>query len=57
MAVKTQQILLYSTISGLHVSTSSSHHQALQWTDPRLYTSKWTLGSRSAYNTWCNSSV
>jgi len=29
LTVKTQQFLLYSTTSGLHVLTPSSHHQAL----------------------------
>jgi len=54
MAVKTQQFLLYSNTSGIHVSTPSSHHQPLQWTDPRLSTSKCTLGYLSPCDRWCN---
>jgi hypothetical protein len=43
MAVKTQQFLLLSTTAGLHVVTPLSHHQALQWTDPRLFNSWCTI--------------
>jgi len=37
ISVKTQQFYYITTTPGLHVSTPSSHHQALQETDPRLY--------------------
>jgi hypothetical protein len=40
---KIKQFYFITTTPGLHVSTSSSHHQAIQGTDPRL--SKYTVHS------------
>jgi len=40
--------------SGLHVSTLSSHPQALQRTDPRISKCIVHSGIPSAYKMWCN---
>jgi len=40
--------------SGLHVSTLSSHHQALQRTGPRLSNYILHSGIPSAYKRWYN---
>jgi len=47
MSGKTQQFYFITTTPGLHVSTPSSHHQALQGTDPRLSKFSCTLGSQA----------
>ena len=45
--VKTQQFYFITTTPGLHVSTPSSHHWALQGTVPRLSKFSCTLGSQA----------
>jgi len=54
ISVKTTVYYYIIAASGLHVSTLSSHHQALQRTGPRL--SKYIMhsGIPSAYKRWCN---
>jgi hypothetical protein len=47
ISVKTQQFYFITTTPGLHISTPSSHHQALQGTDPILSKSSCTLRSQA----------
>jgi hypothetical protein len=47
ISVKTQQLHSIPTTSGLHVSTPSSHHQALRGTNSRTSKLLCTLGSQA----------
>jgi len=51
---KHNHLLYIITTSGLHVSTLSSHLQALQRTYPRLSKCIVHSGIPSAYKIWCN---